>query len=136
MARGSGGPLYAVGTPKNRFGSMVRALRALYDAPHRREHVAIACLVVCYIDAMAAHGGKGKKGPYLTFLRANFKPLCAGLDGLEPGKDGAEVFYGFYRNELVHTFFSRNPRYAIAEDHELKGAYVGSLQVPGRKTRR
>src|SRR5215831_9260228 len=104
MARRISGPLYSVGTPRNRFGSMVRALRALYDSPHRREHVAIACLIVCYIDAMAAHGGEGKKGPYLAFLRANFKSLCAGLDGLERGKDGAKVFYEFFRNELVHTF--------------------------------
>jgi hypothetical protein len=113
---------------------MVRALRALYDSPHRREHVAIACLIVCYVDAMASHGGEGKKGPYLAFLRANLKSLCAGLDGLERGKDGAQVFYEFFRNELVHTFFSRNPKYAIAEDHELGGAYVGSLPVPGRQS--
>ena len=33
---------------------------------------------------------------------------------------------------MIHTYFSRDPKYAIAEDWELKGAYVGCLTVGGR----
>jgi hypothetical protein len=124
--------VYTVSVPKNRFGSMIRALKVLYSAPRDRHDLAIACLIVCYMDAMAARGGEATRPKFLRFLRSNFKQLCTGLDGMEPKMDGAEVFYRFYRSEMVHTFFSRNTRYALAEDHELKGAYAGYVPVSGR----
>ncbi len=125
--------LYTVGNPKRRYTSMVEALHALYTAPPRPKYVPIACLITCYIDAMAARGAMGTKPKFLRFLRNNFKQLCAGLNRQEPGMDGAEVFYKYYRSEMVHTFFSRKRKYAIAEDHELNGAYVGTVHVQGRK---
>ena len=109
---------------------MVRALDALYRATPR-QYVGIACLVSCYLDATAARGGKATKAKFLRFLRRNFRQLCAGLDGQEPTLDGAEVFYKYYRSGMVHTFFSRKRKYAIAEDAELGGAYVGQLPFGG-----
>jgi hypothetical protein len=32
---------------------------------------------------------------------------------------------------MVHTFFSPKPKFAIAEDDELNGAYVGQLTDRG-----
>jgi len=89
-------------------------------------------LIACYIDALAARGGKGTRKKFLSFIRSNFQQLCTGLDNREPGLDGAQVFYKFYRSEMAHTFFSRKRKYVIAEDHELKGAYVGDLKVSGK----
>jgi hypothetical protein len=94
--------------------------------------VAIACLIACYLDAAAARGGRSTKKKYLRFLRANFKALCRGLDKCERGLDGAGAFYKHYRSGLVHTFFARSSRYAIAEDAELNGAYVGDVVVAGQ----
>jgi len=85
--------VYAVSVPKNRFGSMVHALKVLYDAPRDRHDLAIACLIACYMDAMAARGGEATKPKFLRFLRSNFKQLCTGLNGIELKMDGAEVFY-------------------------------------------
>ena len=119
-----------VGTPRNRYTSMVRALDALYRATPP-QYVGLACLLSCYLDAMAARGGPSSKAKFLRFLRANFSQLCAGLNGQEQGLDGAQVFYKYYRSGLVHTFFSRNRKYAIAEDDELGGAYVGQLTHQG-----
>ena len=124
--------LFTVGDPKRRYTSMVQALQALYRSSRGPHYLAITLLVTCYMDAMAARGGRATKQKFLGFLRRNFNPLCAGLNGREPRLDGAEVFYKFYRSEMAHTFFSRNPKYLIAEDHELKGAYVDDLQIKGR----
>ena len=107
---------------------MVRALDALYRAPPR-QYVGLACLLCCYLDATAARGGEATRGKFVRFLYRNFKQLCAGLK--EPRLDGAEVFYKYYRSGMVHTFFSRKRKYAIAEDDERDGAYVGSLTVNG-----
>jgi hypothetical protein len=109
---------------------MVRAVDALY-CTQPRQYTALACLISCYLDAIAARGQRGTKTKFLRFLRANFRQLCSGLDGQEAGRDGASVFYEYYRSEMVHTYFSRNPKYAIAEDNELGGAYVGPVQIGG-----
>src|SRR5436309_11791726 len=124
--------LFTVGDPKRRYTSMARALQALYKARHGPHYLAITLLIACYIDAVAARGGGATKPKFLRFVRNNFRQLCAGLDNCEPGLDGAEVFYKFYRSEMAHTFFSRDSKYVIAEDHELKGAYVDELQVSGK----
>jgi hypothetical protein len=122
--------VFRVGDPKNRYTSIVRAVDALYKTKPR-QYVALACLISCYIDAVAARGGKATKKKFLDFLRLNFRQLCKGLDNQEPKLDGAEVFYKYYRSEMVHTFFSRKRKYAIAEDDELNGAYVGQLHING-----
>ncbi len=124
--------LFTVSDPKRRYTSMSRSLQALYRAPSGPHYLAIMLLISCYIDAVAARGGQGTKPNFLRFMRSNFRQLCAGLEKREPGLDGAEVFYKFYRSEMAHTFFSRNPKYVIAEDHELKGAYVDDLKVSGK----
>ena len=128
-----GHQLFVVSDPTRRYTSMTRALQALYKAPGGPHYLAITLLIACYIDAVAARGGQGTKPKFLRFIRSNFRQLCAGLDKREPDLDGAEVFYKFYRSEMAHTFFSRNPKYVIAEDHELKGAYVDDLKVSGEK---
>ncbi len=121
--------LFTVNDPKNRYTSMVRALQVLYKTPRDPHYLAITLLITCYIDAIAARGGEAKKKTCLQFLRNNFRQLCKGLNNRERGMDGAEVFYKFYRSEMAHTFFSRSSKYAIAEDYELKGAYVDELQI-------
>lgn len=123
---------FTVGDPKRRYGSMVRALQTLYRASPSPHYLAITCLISCYIDAVAARGGAASKTKFLRFVRNNFKQLCAGLDHEEPGLDGAEVFYKYFRSGMVHTFFSRDPKYSIAEDHELDGAYTGKLRAEDR----
>lgn len=124
--------LFTVGDPKCRYTSMVRALQALYRAPRGPHYLAITLLVACYLDAVSARGREATKPKFLQFIRSNFRQLCAGLDKREPDMDGAEVFYKFYRSEMAHTFFSRDPKYVIAEDHELNGAYVDDLKVAGK----
>jgi hypothetical protein len=119
-----------VGTPKTRYSTMVHALDTLYRATPR-PYVGLACLLSCYLDAAAARGGGASRRKFLRFLRANFRQLSAGLNGQEPGLDGAEVFYKYYRSAMVHTFFSRKRKYAIAEDDELDGAYVGQITDGG-----
>ena len=120
--------------PATRYGSMVRALKALYNAPHQREYLAIACLLVCYLDAAAARGGKSTRDGYLAFLQNNFRELCKRLDpkGGNDLRAGAAVFLNHFRNGFVHTFFARTARYAIAEDREVGGAYVAEVLPPGR----
>jgi hypothetical protein len=117
-----------VADPRIRYASMLSALETLYAAKPR-EYTAIACLICCYLDAMAARGGKGGRKVLVPFLRRNFKQLCKGLSVPGSGKDGADVFYTQFRDEMIHTYFSRDPKYAIAEDWELKGAYVGCRTV-------
>jgi hypothetical protein len=123
---------FSTGDPKRRYTSMVRVLQTLYRAPHGPHYIAIVLLIACYIDAIAARGGEGTKDKFLRFMRRNFRQVCAGLDNREPGLDGAEVFYKFFRSEMAHTFFSRNPSYVIAEDSELHGAYVDEVNVSGK----
>ena len=119
-----------VGTPKNRYTTMIHALDTLYRSSPR-PYVGLACLLSCYMDAAAAGAGDATRKKFLGFLRANFGQLCAGLSGQEPNLDGAEVFYKYYRSAMVHTFFSPKPKFAIAEDDELNGAYVGQLTDRG-----
>jgi hypothetical protein len=122
---------FTVGTPGPRYTSMARALQALHAGRHGPHWLAIVLLIACYLDAMAARGGQATKKKFLTFMRSNFRQLCAGLDRREPGLDGAEVFYKFYRSEMAHTFFSRNRKYVIGDDRELRGAYVDEISVVG-----
>ena len=119
--------LFRAGDPKSRYISMVNSVDALYRAKPR-QYTAIACLIGCYLDAIAARGGRARKGKFLKFLRANLSQLCLGLRGSTPGLDGAEVFYKFFRSGLVHTFFARSSKYAIAEDAELLHAYAGQVR--------
>ena len=123
--------LFTVSDPKRRYSSMTGALQTLYNARPRPHYLALTLLILCYIDAVAARGARGTKPKFLRFVRRNFPQLCAGLDNRESGLDGAEVLYRFYRSEMVHTFFSRNRKYAIAENHELNGAYVDDVKVSG-----
>src|SRR5262245_20045666 len=119
---------------RNKYGTMVRALGALYRAPRSPEYVAIACLVTCYIDAIAAHGGRATRGKFESFMRQNFKPLCDGLSREVGGRDGARAFYEHYRSAMVHTYFSADSRFAIAEEREMPGKYVAQVPAPGRTT--
>lgn len=111
--------------------TMVRALTALQRARPSAEYVAIACLIACYIDALAANGGRATSNKFRRFLRHNFPQLCDGLRRAVPGTDGAQTFYDHFRNGMVHTFFTRDARFALAEDHELNGEYAGSIAATG-----
>ena len=77
---------------------------------------AVLCLVACYIDALSG----GKRWLYLAALESDFPDLCAAMD--------AEVFYEKYRNGIVHEF-SQKRGYAIAEEREMKGAYVDDADI-------
>src|SRR5438046_2977647 len=98
--------LFTVADPKRRYTSMVRAVQSLYRADRGPHYLAITLLIACYLDAIAARGGTATKRGFLRFVRTNFRQLCAGLSNREPGMDGADVFYKFYRSELAHTFCS------------------------------
>jgi len=113
---------------------MVRALTALYRARPSPEYVAIACLIACYIDALAANGGNAGRGKFTAFLKKHFKPLCDRLASAVGGKrSGAEIFYEHFRDKMVHNYFTPNAKFALAEDHELHGQYAGELEIDGRK---
>jgi hypothetical protein len=113
------------------YATMVRALTALHRARPSSEYVAIACLISCYIDAIAAGGGRASRAKFERFVRRNFKQMCEGLSRELRVADGATVFYKPFRNGMVHTFFTRDGRFALAEDHELHGKYVGRLAASG-----
>ena len=92
------------------------AQKVVQDCLKEKSFSPILCLVTCYIDALSG----GKRWLYLAALESDFPDLCAAMD--------AEVFYEKYRNGIVHEF-SPKKGYAIAEDHELKGAYVAEVDI-------
>lgn len=113
------------------YQTMVRALTALHRARPSPEYIGIACLISCYMDAIAAKGGEATAGKYEKFLRKNFGQLCAGLRR-ETGRDGAKVFRAQYRTKMAHNYFTPDPGFALAEDAELGGKYAGRLVIGGR----
>ena len=116
--------ILCVSNPEVRYREMSRALDILYRA-EPRAYTALACLISCYIDALVG----GKKAAYLKFLESNFRQLCAALNHAHGKLKGSEVFYKFYRSNMVHNFFPRSSRFALAENYELRGKYVAECEA-------
>jgi hypothetical protein len=87
----------------------------------KNHYVALLCLIVCGIDGLSA---KGEKSKYINALKKYFPDLCKELGALE--------FYNKYRNGIVHEF-SFKKGYAIAENHEVNGKYLGEITMNNKK---
>ena len=94
--------------------SMIESIELLHK---NRMYVAATVLVACYIDALA--DGKGSKF-YCAFLEKHFPDMCREL--------GAATFYKMYRCGMVHELSMGND-FAIANDSEIDGRYVDTVQV-------
>jgi len=96
-----------------------------------RSYVSLSTVIVCCLDALAAGSGKAGRGEFEAFVTKHFPYLCADLESARPGKKrGAAILYDGYRNGFAHL---RGPKreFAIAEDHELGGAWAEQIEVDG-----
>ncbi len=95
------------------------AEKVIQDCLKEKSFSAVLCLVACYIDGLSG----GNKWFFLATLKRDFPDLCAAMN--------AEAFYAKYRNGIVHAFTPKQG-YAIAEDHEVRGAYLALVDIePG-----
>jgi hypothetical protein len=95
--------------------------------------ISLTTVLMCCIDALSAGTGKATYGKFMVFVESHFGELCADLEALCHGKKGSRILYENFRNGFAHL---RGPksRFAIAEDHELDGAWAGELEVEGAGT--
>jgi hypothetical protein len=87
-------------------------------------------VIMCCLDAFAAGEGEADPDKFATLVQNNFPELCNGLDGTVPNKKGAQVLYDKYRNGFVHLFSPKSD-FAIGQDSELDGHFVGRFEVEG-----
>ena len=87
-------------------------------------------IIVCCLDALAAGSGQASPGKFDAFVSKHFAGLCADLETACPGKAGAAILRDGFRNGFAHL---RGPKgqFAIAEDHELEGAFVDEIEIDG-----
>lgn len=119
--------LYRIRDPKNFHAAMredVELLRA------HRAYMSLTTVIVCCLDALAAGSGGATRGKFEAFVTLYFPALCADLEGHCPGSKGAKTLYDAFRNGFSHT---RGPKgkFAIAEDHEIDGAFAAEVEFNG-----
>jgi hypothetical protein len=92
--------------------------------------ISLTTVLMCCIDALAAGKGKATYGKFMALTETHFGELCTEIESVCPGTKGARILYDNFRNGFAHL---RGPkaRFAIAEDHELGGAWAGELEVDG-----
>lgn len=95
-----------------------------------RAYLSLTTIIVCCLDALAAGPGRATKPKFKRFVTSHFPELCADLERSCPGKTGAATLYEAFRNGFAHL---RGPQsgFAIAEDHELGGAFADEFTVDG-----
>lgn len=95
-----------------------------------RAYVSLTTIIVCSLDALAAGSGKATRGKFEHFITKHFPELCSELENVLQEKKGAATFYDAFRNGFAHL---RGPKtgFAIAENHELGGAFADELEVDG-----
>lgn len=119
--------IYSIKDPGNFYPTIRREVQLLYD---NRCYTTCTVVIMCCLDAFAAGKGEAGRGKFEPFVQKNFLALCNCLDGTVPGKTGAEVLYDKYRNGFAHLFSPKSD-FAIAQDSELDGCFVGRFEVEG-----
>jgi hypothetical protein len=117
---------YRIRTPRNFHAAMRSDVKLLTK---HRAYLSLTTVVVCCLDALAAGSGKATRGKFKAFVTRRFPDLCGDLERAYPGR-GAETLYDAFRNGFVHMRVPKS-RFAIAEDHELDGAFAGEIEVDG-----
>jgi hypothetical protein len=105
---------------------LAEELRRSIQINHKnRCYIAALCIIACSIHRFA--GGNIKKGEqreyYCGILEKYFPELCKKLPASE--------FYKIYRHGIVKAF-SPLRGYAMCEDHELDGEYIGVVRIQGQ----
>lgn|ERR1700687_3170006 len=118
---------YKVHDPKNIHAAMKKDVELLLS---NRVYLSLSTVIMCCIDALAAGTGNATYGKFEKFVKQHFPDLCSALDQLCPKEKGSRVLYNQFRNGFAHL---RAPKvdYAIAEDHELDGAWADRVEVDG-----
>jgi hypothetical protein len=119
--------LYRIRAPQNFHAAMRADIELL--AKHRA-YLSLTTVIVCCLDALAAGSGKSGRGKFNAFVTKHFPRLCSDLEKVHPGRPGAATLYAEFRNGFAHLR-APNSRFAIAEDHELDGAFAGEIEVDG-----
>lgn len=119
--------LHRIRDPKNFIRQMIEDVELLHS---HRASMSLSTVIVCCIDALAAGNGKASRGKFEAFIERHFKALCDELRAASRARSGPAILYNNYRNGFAHL---RGPksRFAIADDHELNGAWAGELEVEG-----
>jgi hypothetical protein len=118
---------YRIRARENFYAAMRADVQLL--AKHRA-YVSLTTVIVCCLDALAAGPGKATRGKFNTFVANHFPGLCADLERAFPRRAGADTLYDGFRNGFAHLRAPKS-RFAIAEDHELDGAFAGEIEVDG-----
>ena len=118
---------YRIRDPKNFHAAMRDDLKLLHS---NRAYVSMTTVIMCCLDALAAESGKATRGKFEAFVSKHFHDLCRELSAACPGKKGEALLYDNYRNGFAHL---RGPKqkFAIAEDHELSGAWADRIEIDG-----
>ena len=121
---------YSIRDPQNYYRDMredVEVLRA------NKRFTACVLVILSCLDAIAAGKGDATNGKFKSFATTEFPELCKGLDGILPGKSGADVLYDSFRNGFMHL---RGPKanFGIADNSELDGKWAGLVTVEGKGT--
>ena len=121
--------IYKIKDSGNFYPTIRREVQVLYD---NRCYTTCTVVIMCCLDAFAADKGEAGRSKFESFVQKNFLALCKCLDGTVPGKTGAEVLYHKYRNGFAHLFSPKSD-FAIAQDSELDGRFVGRFEVEGTR---
>lgn len=116
--------------PKNFYAAMHRDVKLLYQHP---AFTSCTTLILCFLDALAAKGGKNTRGKFEKYVNSKFPDLCSELRASthgSKGKSGALIIYEQYRNGLAHL---RAPKsgFAISRNDELNGRFAGKINCQG-----
>lgn len=119
--------LYKSRDPKNFQTAMQSDVKLLLS---NRAYVSLTTIIMCCLDALAAGSGRATKGKFEKFVDKHFPDLCMALEAVCPGRKGGYILYDEFRNGFAHL---RGPKskFAIAEDHELDGAWANRVDVDG-----
>ncbi len=86
-----------------------------------RNYAALFCLICLYIDCLSG----GEKTKYINTLTQHFPKLTTVI--------APHTFYEKFRNGAIHRF-APMPGYGIAENHEIGGEYIATVQLEGQSS--
>jgi hypothetical protein len=116
---------YRIRDPKNFYSAMRHDVKLLHK---HRAYVSLATVVVCCLDALGAGSGRATKGKFEAFVSRQFPSLVSDIEKACPGRKGPVILHDGFRNGFAHLRAPK-PTFAIAEDHELEGQWVGLIQT-------
>ncbi len=104
---------------------LAKELRKSVNVLHEKRHYTAAlCVIACGIDAFINRGRKGKQQieiAYCAVIRKHF---------FDSAVLPAKKFYTMYRHGIAHEFAPKRG-FAMYEDRELNGKYVGNRKIEG-----